>query len=74
MVGLEEVCASRARRGPPRHTEAHSPGAPSMRMPYQMRPGRRVVISWTSHQVPCGEVGQLRTGAPDQGQCQVEVA
>src|SRR5450432_1239608 len=26
------------------------------------------------HQVPCGEVGQLRTGAPDEGQCQVEVA
>src|SRR5437879_10173349 len=26
------------------------------------------------HQVPRGEVGQVRTGAPDQGQCRVEVA
>src|SRR5580658_3934794 len=26
------------------------------------------------HQVPCGEVGELRAGAPDQSECQVEVA
>src|ERR1700727_273247 len=26
------------------------------------------------HQIPCSKVGQLRTGAPDQSQSQVEVA
>jgi hypothetical protein len=31
-------------------------GAPWMRMPYQIRPGSRVVTSWTSHVLPSGSL------------------
>jgi len=37
-------------------TEAHSSSAPSVRLPYQMRPGSRVVTSWTSHALPSGSL------------------
>jgi hypothetical protein len=48
--------ASSRRRGPPRRTEARSPGQPGMPMPYQIRPGSRVVTSWTSHALPSGSL------------------
>jgi hypothetical protein len=35
---------------------ARAPGVPPMRMPYQMRPGCRVVTSWTSHVLPSGSL------------------
>ena len=36
--------------------EAHSPGLPWMSVPYQVRPGSRVVTSWTSHALPSGSL------------------
>jgi hypothetical protein len=43
-------------RAPPRQAEAHSPSLPRVRMPYQIRPGCRVVTSWTSHVLPSGSL------------------
>jgi hypothetical protein len=38
-------------------SQAHSPGAAWMRMPpHQIRPGSRVVTSWTSHALPSGSL------------------
>ena len=36
--------------------EAHLAGPPQMRVPYQTRPGARVVTSWTSHVLPSGSL------------------
>src|SRR6266851_288832 len=76
------ACGQRLRGLVEREAFSQSSARPALELLYQ-RIGMRQMV-WdrvdrlrsarVHHQVPRGEVVQLRTGAPDQGQCQVEVA